>query len=120
MFSLPLFYLFRLSFGQVKGYVMKNWRTLTSPGQPMPAYIQLDHVYGLSGFDLNISRLPPRAKRPLKQSPCSNPAPALNPSLAPSPAPTPRLMIALDGLTRCLDSDGMHPPLRASSPWIYG
>jgi hypothetical protein len=25
----------------------------------MPAYIQLDHVYGLDGFDLNMSRFPP-------------------------------------------------------------
>ena len=25
----------------------------------MPAYIQLDHVYGLVGFDLNMSSAPP-------------------------------------------------------------
>jgi hypothetical protein len=29
----------------------------------MPAYIQLDHVYGLEGFELNMSRLPPPSGR---------------------------------------------------------
>jgi hypothetical protein len=29
----------------------------------MPAYIQLDHVYGLEGFDLNMSRSPPPSGR---------------------------------------------------------
>ena len=50
-----------LSFGQVRGYVWRNWRNLSTPGQPMPSYIQLDHVYGLAGFDLNMSRAPPVA-----------------------------------------------------------
>ena len=27
----------------------------------MPSYIQLDHVYGLAGFDLNMSKTPPVA-----------------------------------------------------------
>ena len=47
--------LFRLSFDQVRGYVKNNWISLTAPGQTMPAYIQLDHVYGLAGFDLNMT-----------------------------------------------------------------
>ena len=29
----------------------------------MPSYIQLDHVYGLAGFDLNMSRAPPVAHK---------------------------------------------------------
>lgn len=45
----------RLSFDQVRGYVKNNWVSLTAPGQCMPAYIQLDHVYGLAGFDLNMT-----------------------------------------------------------------
>ena len=47
-----------LSFNQVRGYVGTNWKALTTPGQCMPAYIQLDHVYGLEGFELNMSPYP--------------------------------------------------------------
>lgn len=105
-----------LSFGQVKGYVMKNWRTLTTPGQPMPAYIQLDHVYGLCGFDLNMSRVPPRGKRSVKHSLCSNPTPAS------APTPAPRHMISLEGMgmgmSRCIDSEGMHASMITMGPWI--
>ena len=49
---------FRLPHAQVQGYVKLYWKTLTTPGQCMPAYIQLDHVYGLEGFDLNMSTIP--------------------------------------------------------------
>jgi hypothetical protein len=45
----------RLPYEEVRGYVYDNWRALTTLGQCMPAYIQLDHVYGLAGFDLNMS-----------------------------------------------------------------
>ena len=40
-----------LSYPQVREFVMQNWRMLSSPGNILPAYIQLDHVYGLYGFD---------------------------------------------------------------------
>lgn len=48
----------RLPHAQVQGYVKLYWKALTTPGQCMPAYIQLDHVYGLDGFDLNMSSIP--------------------------------------------------------------
>jgi hypothetical protein len=38
-----------LSHTQVKEFVLHNWQTLTKPGESIPAYIQLDHVYGFSG-----------------------------------------------------------------------
>ena len=44
-----------ISYNQIRDYVACNWKQLTTPGQVMPAYIQLDHVYGLEGIDLNLS-----------------------------------------------------------------
>jgi len=44
-----------IAYADVADYVSSNWMKLTTPGQCMPAYIQLDHVYGLDGFDLNLS-----------------------------------------------------------------
>ena len=80
----------------------------------MPAYIQLDHVYGLSGFDLNMSRVPPRGKRPVKHPLCSNPTPAS------APTPALRHMISLEGMgmSRCIDSEGMHASMITMGPWI--
>ena len=44
-----------IAYSDVADYVLSNWMKLTTPGQCMPAYIQLDHVYGLDGIDLNLS-----------------------------------------------------------------
>ena len=46
-----------LPHAEVQGYVNLYWKTLATPGQCKPAYIQLDHVYGLDGFDLNMSSI---------------------------------------------------------------
>jgi hypothetical protein len=43
-----------LSYAQVREFVLTNWKKLSSHGQDVPAYIQLDHVYGLQGVDLNF------------------------------------------------------------------
>jgi len=42
-----------LSYEQVRDYVLSNWKTLCSY-ENIPAYIQLDHVYGLKDYDINI------------------------------------------------------------------
>ena len=44
-----------ISYDQIREYVACNWKQLTTPGSTMPAYIQLDHVYGLEGIDLNLT-----------------------------------------------------------------
>eukprot|EP01038_Epipyxis_sp_PR26KG_P005644 gene5644-7792_t len=44
-----------LSYYQVRSFVVHNWKRLPSHGQFRPAYVQLDHVYGLAGIELNIS-----------------------------------------------------------------
>ena len=47
-----------IKYSEVAAFVNANWKHLTTPGQCMPAYIQLDHVYGLEGIDLNLSSPP--------------------------------------------------------------
>ena len=48
-----------IKYSEIAEFVGNNWKHLTTPGQCMPAYIQLDHVYGLEGIDLNMSSGPP-------------------------------------------------------------
>lgn len=40
-----------LSYDQVKTFALNNWKSLAM-GDVLPAYIQLDHVYGLKGIDI--------------------------------------------------------------------
>jgi hypothetical protein len=45
-----------ISYSHVRDFVSANWKTLCpSADVAFPAYIQLDHVYGLEGRELNLS-----------------------------------------------------------------
>ena len=75
-----------ISYNQIREYVACNWKQLTTPGQTMPAYIQLDHVYGLEGIDLNLtSALPPLQVSLSNASSSSSSVPAVvTPPIAPT------------------------------------
>ena len=66
----------RLPHAQVQGYVKLYWKTLATLGQCMPAYIQLDHVYGLDGFDLNMSSIPSQINSSSSSSLSANSVPS--------------------------------------------
>lgn len=72
-----------ISYHQVRQYVLANWVKMPCAGQNIPAYIQLDHVYGLEGIDLNQFAIQPPVNHQVSvyQSDCN---PVLNLSVVSS------------------------------------
>lgn len=59
-----------IPYNQIKSFFDSMWRTFPGADKDIyPAYIQLDHVYGLEGLDLNLTEEAPIASIEL---PCSN------------------------------------------------
>jgi hypothetical protein len=44
-----------IPYQEVRDYVLTNWKSMSLPEQAFPGYIQLDHVYGLEGIDVDAA-----------------------------------------------------------------
>lgn len=99
-----------ISYDQIRNYVSDNWQQLTTPGSIMPAYIQLDHVYGLEGIDLNLTNCITTSAASSSSSSSSLPA-----VVTPPLVPTDHKQLEHDTTTT---TNTTNSTLLAKRPWV--